>query len=106
MNIEMKLITPAELQNKIFNNDNFVLIDVRTEEERTCYHIGGIHLPLEEVLQRNNKIDFSKEVVFYCEKGIRSLIAIQRLEEKYVDTLFYNLQGGIEAWKKYFNHEE
>ena len=104
--IDMKLISPAELHTKIHNNDNLLLIDVRTDFERFHFNIGGIHLPLEEVLQNINSIDLNKEVVFYCEKGIRSLIAIQRLEAKLGVEHLINLQGGMQAWKKHFNDEK
>jgi len=36
--------------------------------------------------------------VLYCEKGIRSSIAIQRLEASGFNNL-YNLAGGMKAWK-------
>jgi len=104
--IDMKLITPAELHTKIQNNDNLLLIDVRSDLERSQFNIGGIHLPLEHVIQNINLIDFNKEVVFYCEKGIRSFIAIQRLEAKLGKEHLINLQGGMEAWKKHFNNNE
>jgi adenylyltransferase/sulfurtransferase len=32
--------------------------------------------------------------------GIRSQIAIQRLEERFGYTNLINLQGGLESWKK------
>ena len=104
--IDMKLISAAELHTKIHNNENLLLIDVRTDLERFHFNIGGIHLPLEEVLQNINSIDLNKEVVFYCEKGIRSFIAIQRLEAKLGKEHLINLQGGMEAWKKHFNNNE
>lgn len=102
----MKLISPAELHTSIHNNEKVLLIDVRTAQERAEFHIGGIHLPLEEILQNTHLIDLNNEVVFYCEKGIRSLIAIQRLENKLGVEHLINLQGGMEAWKKYFNNEK
>lgn len=102
----MKSITPLELHSKISNKDIFILIDVRTSAEREQYNIGGLHFPLEEILQHVNQIDLGKEVVFYCEKGIRSMIAIQRLENKFNDNQLYNLKGGMEAWKKQFNESE
>ena len=103
MNIDMRLITPLELHAKIAHNDNLLLIDVRTDEERSLFNIGGVHLPLEEVLQNIDVIDINKEVVFYCEKGSRSRIAIQRLEAKLGVEHLTNLQGGMEAWKKTFH---
>lgn len=102
----IKSITPQELHSKINNKDSFVLIHVRTSAEREQFNIGGLHYPLEEISHHIDQIDFSKQVVFYCEKGIRSLIAIQRLENKQTENNLYNLQGGMNAWKKHFNESE
>jgi len=38
--------------------------------------------------------------VLYCQKGIRSMIVIQRLSEKFGYQNLINLQGGMDAWLK------
>jgi rhodanese-related sulfurtransferase len=40
--------------------------------------------------------------VMYCRKGIRSHIAIQRLQNKIPFENLVNLVGGIDDWKKQF----
>ena len=52
------------------------------------------------VTQNIDQIPIDKPVIFYCEKGIRSIIIIQRLEDKYGFTNLVNLTGGMQAWKK------
>ena len=52
------------------------------------------------VMQNINKIPTDKRVVIYCEKGIRTTIIIQKLEEKFGFTNLVNLSGGMQAWKK------
>lgn len=89
-NISLK--TLAEWQAECLN---FQLIDVRSEEEHEVHNIGGLLIPLEELLRRSGEIELDKVVVFYCRKGIRSQIAIQRLQEKFPEANFYNLEGGI-----------
>ena len=76
-----------------------MLIDVREDYERTAYNIGGIHIPIGELIARMNEIPKDKELVLYCEKGIRSVIAIQRLESSGFHNLI-NLAGGMKAWKE------
>ena len=78
---------------------DFLLIDIREEWERELYNIGGIHIPLGELVSRINELPKDKEVVLYCEKGIRSVLAIQRLEASGFHNLF-NLSGGMKAWKE------
>lgn len=76
----------------------FVLIDVREAWEHDAYNIGGMHIPMGELMQRKDEIPAEGDVVLYCEKGIRSTIAIQRLETMGYHNL-YNLTGGMTAWK-------
>lgn len=95
----MKTITPGELKSWLDRKTKFTLVDVRETWERTNYNIGGLHIPLAEVMQRKNELDKKEVIVVYCEKGIRSAIIIQRLETYGYDNI-YNLEGGMTAWKK------
>lgn len=76
-----------------------MLVDVRESWEREAYNIGGIHIPSGELMTRQNELPKDKDVVLYCEKGIRTVIAIQRLESAGFDNLI-NLSGGMRAWKE------
>jgi len=96
----MKSITPAELHKKINKADDFQLIDVREPYEHEEFNIGGELIPLNEIAQHIDTISTNKPVILYCRKGIRSQIAIQRLQEKFPFTNLINLIGGTEAWKK------
>jgi rhodanese-related sulfurtransferase len=95
----MNQLTPTELQEWKESGKDFLLIDVREEWEREAYNIGGLHIPMGELMGRINEIPKDKDVVLYCEKGIRSVIAIQRLEASGFHNLF-NLAGGVKAWCK------
>ena len=48
---------------------------------------------------QTNKLAKDIPVIFYCEKGIRSVIALQRLEALPIQLNFYNLTGGMQAWR-------
>lgn len=84
------------------NKEDFQLIDVREPDEYAEFNIGGQLIPLNAIVQQIEKIDTAKPVIFYCRKGIRSQVAIQRLQEKFPFTNLLNLIGGTEAWKKQF----
>lgn len=77
------------------NQQAFLLIDVRETDERARWHIGGHHIPLGEIIHRRGEIDARLPIVFYCRKGIRSQLAIQRLKRFFPEAEMYNLQGGI-----------
>jgi adenylyltransferase/sulfurtransferase len=94
----MKSISAAQLKEWMDLNKEFMLVDVREGYEREDYNIGGIHIPLAEVMERKEELSKEKPVVVYCEKGIRSGIVIQRLESFGFQNLI-NLSGGMKAWK-------
>jgi adenylyltransferase/sulfurtransferase len=51
-------------------------------------------------MEHAGELDADKTVVVYCEKGIRSVIAIQRLQQKFPTLRLVNLSGGMYAWRK------
>ena len=100
----MNSITAIALKQKIDNKEDFQLIDVREPDEHVEFNISGELIPLNAVVQEIEKIATDKPVIIYCRKGIRSQIAIQRLQEKFPFTNLINLIGGTEAWKKQFGN--
>ena len=93
----MEQITPLILKQWIDANKDFALIDVRETWEHELKNIGGQNIPMGNIVKNISKIPKDKPVVLYCEKGIRSVIAIQRLEGNGFTGL-YNLSGGINAF--------
>ena len=98
----MQSITAISLKEKLDNKEAVQLIDVREPAEHEEFNIGGLLIPLGNLVQQAALIDKDKSVVFYCRKGIRSQIAIQRLREKFHFTNCVNLIGGTEAWRRQF----
>jgi adenylyltransferase/sulfurtransferase len=98
----MKQLNPQELRALLDSGKPLALIDVREPEERSLFHIGGTLIPLPEIMEHIDEVPTDRPVVLYCKMGVRSQIAIQRLEDRYGWTHLYNLAGGIEAWKKAF----
>lgn len=84
------------------NKEDFLLIDVREPHEHAAFNIGGELVPLSDILSIADKIPEGKKVVFYCRKGIRSVIAIQRLQQKFPASELINLNGGMEEWIRVF----
>ncbi len=94
----MKEISVQELKEKIDNNEDFQLIDVREEFEYEVSNLGGVLIPLGGILIEADKIAKDKTVVVQCRSGKRSAAAIMQLEQLGYNNL-YNLQGGILAWQ-------
>jgi rhodanese-related sulfurtransferase len=95
----MKQVTAEQLRSLLEEDPGLMLIDVREDYEHSAFNIGGVLAPLSELFDHLDEIPKDKPVVVYCKMGIRSQIAIQRLEQRYQYTNLLNLQGGIEAWK-------
>ena len=96
----MKQISCSELYERLQQNAAVHLVDVREEHEQEAFNIGGSHIPFGDILQNADRIPDDEPVILYCKKGVRSAIAIQRLEEKFGFKNLVNLQGGVEAWQR------
>ena len=95
----MTEITPNELHTRMQQQDIF-LLDVREPFEHEAFNIGGKLIPLGDIITMAENIPTDKPVILYCKTGIRSQLAIQRLQNKFGFTNLLNLKGGMEAWKK------
>ena len=96
----MQQITVEQLKDKIGRKEDVFLIDVREEYEHEEFDIGGTLMPLGEIMSRSDKIPINRPVIIYCHRGIRSQIAIQRLEDRFGFKNLVNLQGGLEKWEQ------
>ncbi len=95
---ETRWISAQELKTKLAQNQALELIDVREEIEHEIYHIGGKNLPLDDLENLIQHIDNQKDIVVYCQKGIRSLQAIERLKIHFPQAQFYSLKNGLQDW--------
>ena len=99
VNSDMKSIDTDMLKEWLENStENIHLIDVREDFERSISHIGGIHIPLNNVVERSIEIPTSGKVIFYCSGGVRSAYAIEHLINHPNYTNFYNLENGLKEW--------
>lgn len=92
----MNSIDVKELEQWQAEGRTFFLIDVRETFEHEVFNIGGINIPLGELSSRLHQIPVNTDIVVYCAKGIRSVIAIQKLEAKGFIQL-YNVSRGIQS---------
>lgn len=95
-------ISAQELKNKIENCDDFQLIDLREKYEFDDFNIGGINIPMDEVLKNIKKLSPTKPIVFYCNEGLKSQALIIVLKRKLSNQQLYSLEGGITAYYEAF----
>lgn len=91
--------TPDETKERVKNNRNVILLDVRTPSERKQQQIkGSIHIPLYEIEKRASELEKfkDKEIICYCRSGNRSVNAAAKLKKKGFNSA--NMKGGIIRW--------
>jgi rhodanese-related sulfurtransferase len=77
-----------------------MLIDVRTLEEfGTTSSLGAINIPLNELEQRLDEIDFSSLVITICQTGARSVSAALLLLKENSQRKIFSLHGGLSLGK-------
>ena len=72
-------ITQQDFENLKKSDKPFILIDVRTQQERDSYHIGGTLIPLDQLPLHIDQFNPEDTLVLYCKSGQRSLIAAHLL---------------------------
>ena len=88
------------LKVKMDENQDFVLVDVREQNEYDMARIpGSILVPLSQLPNRFHELDKykGKEIVVHCKMGGRSAKAIAFLKQQGFDNLV-NVAGGITGW--------
>ena len=95
----MNNIDATALKKLLASGEEIQLVDVREDWEHEVFNIGGLNIPLGNLIKETDKLEKDISVIFYCEKGIRSVIALQRLATLPNAINFYNLTGGMQAWR-------
>jgi rhodanese-related sulfurtransferase len=94
-----------ELKLKLDAGEKLTLLDVREDDERLEFNIGGIHhkLGLVQSMQLEPLEDLDKEelLVVYCRSGKRSMVAGYVLEMVGFSNVA-NLSGGMLDWQAKF----
>ncbi len=97
----MKNLTPNELIDKLDNDKNAFLLDVRSEEEYEESNIPNSKLlnirDPQSFMDGLQDLDKSKNYYVYCHSGVRSVQACQIMKTFGFNNL-YNLIGGISKW--------
>lgn len=90
----MKAIAINDINEKLTNNENINVIDVREPFELLEGKIpGAINIPLGEIPYRLNELDKNTPYHVVCLSGARSQSAVQYLDNQGFDVT--NLTGGM-----------
>lgn len=89
--LEVPTIAMEELEKWRAQGRSFQLIDVRQPEEYARHNLGGVLIPLGELMENLDKIDRQHPVVIHCQSGARSKEAILLLQRQMGWQHLYNL---------------
>lgn len=90
-------IAPQNFQTWIKQNPNHLIVDVREDYEFQENNLGGINIPLENVIDRIKELPDDKDILFCCKSGKRSAAIAYNISVKHGKTNVYTLEGGIES---------
>lgn len=109
----VKKITPEELFQKMENQENILLLDVRAEEKYNNFHIksssiNNLNIYKSDIFElEENKEEIihslpnDKEIIITCTTGNSATKCANILSEREYNVAV--LEGGITAWKEYIN---
>lgn len=96
----VKSIAPIEMQAKITQGHDFIILDVRTPQEFASYRIADgrvMCIPLGKLRSRIDALPRDKEIITLCRISLRGYEAAIILQEHgFSDVKF--LDGGVDAW--------
>ncbi len=90
-------ISVEELKLRMDQHADIFILDVREPHEYLIANLGGYLIPLNDLPNRVNELDSSKEFVVHCASGVRSARAVSFLADMGFKKV-KNLVGGINAW--------
>lgn len=105
----VKNMTVKEITNKVLNNEELFLLDVRTEDAYQDWKIEGenfsyLNVPyfdlldgVEEILDQLPK---GSDIAVVCAKGGSSQMVAEMLDEEGFENV-YSVEGGMKAWSEH-----
>lgn len=98
-------VPPQEAYGILLNHSNdpsFVIIDLRTPEERATSRLpyGSMNLNFDapDFQERISELSHDNTYLIYCQTGSRTASALDMMAEMGFKTV-YELDGGIDAWE-------
>ena len=92
-------INPLELNDKLKNARQTLVIDVRQPDEYRSGHIAGAKLvPLGELNRKMQALPKNRQIVCVCASGSRSHSSTRTLVDAGYDA--HNMQGGMSSWRQ------
>lgn len=96
--MSIRQVSATELKNRIGNEPQLFLLDVREPNEFAYASIkNSVLIPLNQIPQRLGELNPQQDMVVICHHGVRSQQACMYLANAGFENIA-NLTGGIDAW--------
>ena len=97
----------AEEFDALLNRNDVQLIDIRNRDERPHVdELNALRIPLSELKHQIDKLEKEKQIVLFCHAGIRTLEALDILQDEFHVSNVSHLKGGIIRWLEYKSNKE
>lgn len=98
---DIRVISPQEVHDAVFDNQKHQLVDVRTIDEFNEGHLQNaqnICISDEDFKENISKLDKTQPIYLYCRSGKRSARAAEILKEMGFKEI-YDMEGGFLEWQ-------
>jgi NADPH-dependent 2,4-dienoyl-CoA reductase/sulfur reductase-like enzyme/rhodanese-related sulfurtransferase len=95
-----RTVTPMDVKTKLDNDDKFVLLDVRGEDEWKLQHFDtpqSLLLPMPELRKRLDELSRDDEIIIFCHTSVRAYQAQRILDGAGFKTVKF-MEGSLSAW--------
>ena len=102
----MNAIDVDKLKSFLEKEEPIQVIDIREDYElQTEGTLNGLHIPMGELMSRLDELKEDVPVIFHCRSGKRSanILTYMKMNGLCKEN-YYNLEGGINAWKEKFGN--
>lgn len=90
--------SPAEIQQRLKDGEDLLLVDVREAEEIAIAALpGALVCPMSRAAEWIDHLPADRALVIFCHHGIRSMHVARALAERGHANLI-NMTGGIDLW--------
>lgn len=94
----MILLSATEINQRLKNNENITIIDIREPYEVEVCSIGCINFPMASIIDNLNKLKSLDKIVLMCRSGKRAESVANFLETDYQFSDIIVMEGGIAQW--------
>lgn len=95
-----KSISPAAAATLIEQEENLLIVDVRTPQERKQFRIAdSLLIPVGDVMRGRFRPEAGIPILVICAVGGRSYVAGKVMTARGYREV-YNLEGGIDSWRR------